>query len=140
MNTQPLPTLFAACGLALFAVGCSSGPDSVLVSSPPPRAPTAEPAPAQVVVVQPQQVTTNTMPPNSYVVVQSPPAAQPPEAVPARPSQQHQWLPGYYVWQNNRYEWMAGHWEVPPRANATWVNPRWVAENGNYRFYEGYWN
>jgi hypothetical protein len=34
---------------------------------------------------------------------------------------------------------MAGHWEVPPYANAKWNTPRWEIENGAYRFYEGSW-
>ncbi len=142
MNPKTISILITLSGLTGFLGACASGPDSVLVSTPPPPAPTAEPA-VQGVAPQPRQgVATTTVPAgtNQIIVVQAPPAAQPPEAVPARPTPQHVWVAGYYIWQNNRYEWMAGHWEIPPRANATWVNPRWVTEGGNYRFYEGYWN
>ena len=82
----------------------------------------------------------NAAPGTAVVVMQAPPPAPPPEAVTARPSSDHVWIPGYYTWRNNRYEWMAGHWEVPPYASAKWMTPRWQTESGAYRFYEGYWN
>lgn len=154
MNTKKLSLLGAAAALAAFA-GCASDPDSHLVSAPPPPAPTVAPGavppatvyttPAQqVVVAQPQAVVTPataTTPATvtSYVVTQAPPAAQP-EAVPARPSSSHVWVSGYWTWQNSRYAWMAGHWEVPPYTGAAWVNPRWEPEGGSFRFYEGHWN
>jgi len=156
MNPQKLSALVAVCGTLGFLAGCATEPESVLVTAPPPAAPTTSVAtvtqpqqvvytqqqPQQVVVTQPGQVVTTTNVPgtvNSYLVVQAPPAPQP-EAVPERPSTRHQWVPGYWTWQNNRYAWMAGHWEVPPFSGANWVNPRSVAEGGAYRFYEGYWN
>jgi hypothetical protein len=79
--------------------------------------------------------------PNGTVIItqQAPPATVP-EAVSARPSSEHVWVPGYWTWRNSRYEWMAGHWEVPPRSDAKWVPPRWEPERGAYRFYEGYWD
>jgi hypothetical protein len=61
------------------------------------------------------------------------------ETVLARPSAQHVWIPGYYTWRDNRYVWIAGRWEMPPRTEAVWVAPRWERESGGYRFYEGYW-
>jgi hypothetical protein len=88
---------------------------------------------------QPTVTATPTSTPGVVMVTQAPPALQQ-EVATARPSSNHQWVPGYWTWRNNRYEWMAGHWEVPPRTNATWVAPRWEMENGAYRFYEGYWN
>jgi hypothetical protein len=87
----------------------------------------------------PTVVATPTTTPGVVMISQAPPAPQP-EAVTARPSSDHVWVPGYWTWRNQRYEWMAGHWEVPPRSGATWVAPRWAAEAGAYRFYEGYWN
>ena len=71
--------------------------------------------------------------------MQAPPVAQ--QEVPtARPSSSHVWVAGYWRWWNNRYEWTAGHWEVPPRTGAVWVPPRWQQEGSNWRFYEGYWD
>lgn len=127
------------CGAVAFFAGCASEPESHVVSAPPPAAPTATvmvntaPAPSAVVTATP------TGTPGVVMISQAPPAPQP-EAVTARPSSSHVWVPGYWTWRNNRYEWMAGHWEVPPRSGATWVAPRWETESGAYRFYEGYWN
>jgi hypothetical protein len=147
MINRQTSSLFTICGVLGLLAGCASEPESHLVTAPPPAAPTTTQTvvvtqPQQVVVAQPQQVvTTIAVPSNgtSYVVMQAPPAPQP-EAVPARPSSQHVWINGYWTWQNNRYAWMAGHWEVPPSSNAVWVNPRVESDGGAYRFYEGHWN
>jgi hypothetical protein len=75
----------------------------------------------------------------TIIVTQAPPALQQ-EVVVARPSTAHVWLPGYWTWRNNRYEWLAGHWEIPPRIDAVWVAPRCERlSDGTYRYYEGYW-
>ena len=130
--------MFAIGGILGLWSGCTTGPESRMVSSAPPPAPTvaagtvpAQPQPTVATVVMPAQ-------PNSYVVMNAPPAPQP-EAVPPRPSPQNVWVAGYWTWQNNNYAWMAGHWEVPPTTSAVWVNPRWESESGAFRFYEGYW-
>jgi len=130
-------------GLAVMA-GCASEPESHNVSAPPPPTPVA-----QVGVAQPQQQPTqvyvtgnnSAQPQNGVVVVtQAPPSLQQ-EVVLAQPSSSHKWIPGYWTWRNNRYEWMAGHWEVPPTSNSVWVAPRWEHRtDGSYQFYEGYWN
>ena len=126
-------------GLALLA-GCASEPESHVVSAPPPPAPTtqvvvAQQQPAQIVVAGAVQ-----QPAGTIIVMQAPPAVQQ-EVVLAQPSSDHKWIPGFWTWRNNRYEWMAGHWELPPNTNAVWVAPRWErTSDGGYRFYEGYWN
>jgi hypothetical protein len=76
---------------------------------------------------------------STIVVTQAPPALQP-EAVLAQPSSRHVWLAGYWTWRDDRYEWRAGHWEMPPGSSSTWVAPRWEQDGNSYRFYEGYWN
>lgn len=130
--------------------GCATQPESHMVSAPPPPAPTGtqqvvvSPATQQVIVTQaqPQQVVTTVTPAGattSYVVVQAPPAPQAPQAIPAQPSTSHVWIDGYWTWRNSRYEWMAGHWEVPPFAGARWVAPRSESQSGAIRFYEGHW-
>lgn len=76
---------------------------------------------------------------SSVVVMQAPPAAQ--QEVPtARPSASHVWVPGYWTWRNNQYQWMAGRWDVPPRTGGVWIPPRWQQEGTSWRFYEGYWD
>jgi len=72
-------------------------------------------------------------------VTQTPPPPQA-EVVIAQPSPRHVWIPGYWTWRNDEYEWMAGHWELPPNSGSVWVAPRWEQEGNAYRFYEGYWN
>ena len=147
MNSQKT-SLIALCGtLGLFA-GCATEPESHVVSAPPPASPTSPQQvvvtqqPQQVVVTQPQQQVVTTVPVSgtSYVVMQAPPAPQPPQAIPTQPSSHHVWIDGYWTWQNNRYEWMAGHWEVPPFAGARWHSPHVESDSGAFRFYEGYWN
>ena len=136
--------------LALFS-GCVAEPESRVVSAPPPPPPTATTtttattANTPVVVrnadgtVSTGTITTTTPTPSTVIVTQTPPALQQ-ETVLARPSAEHVWIPGYYTWRENRYVWIAGRWEMPPRTGAVWVAPRWERESGGYRFYEGYWN
>jgi len=76
---------------------------------------------------------------NTVIVTQAPPALQA-EVVLAQPTPQHVWLAGYWTWRDERYEWMAGHWELPPTVSSVWVAPRWEQQGNAYRFYEGYWN
>jgi hypothetical protein len=76
---------------------------------------------------------------STTIVMQAPPALQQ-EVVLAQPSALHVWLPGFWTWRNDRYEWMAGHWELPPRSSTMWVAPRWEQQGNAYKFTEGYWN
>ncbi len=136
--------------------GCASYPESHVVSAPPPPPPAAQPQqatvytvpaanqpPATHTVTQTQSGTTVAYPSpvgaSSIVVMQAPPQAQ--QEVPsARPSRDHVWIPGYWSWRTDRYEWMAGHWQVPSRFGAVWVPPRWQPEGTSWRYYEGYWD
>jgi hypothetical protein len=154
--TGPLARVIMICGtLALFA-GCESEPDSHVVSAPPPPMPgtTSSTTVTQVSTpVVPQQtqttynngqtVTTTTQavqPAQTIMVTQAPPALQQ-EVVLASPGPDYKWVPGYWTWRDSRYEWMAGHWEMPPHSDAVWVAPHYEPEtSGGYRYYEGYWN
>jgi hypothetical protein len=132
--------LLVAGGLALLA-GCASEPPSTVVSAPPPAAPTTAvattgSASAPVAVAYP--AAPGTAPGQTIVVTQAPPTAVQ-EPVTERPSDRHVWIPGYYTYRDNRYVWITGRWELPPRADATWVAPRWERESNGYRFYEGLW-
>lgn len=139
-----------ALGALGWLAGCASEPESYVVSTPPPPPPTV--APAATVYTTPAPATTAmvTTPTGTYavptpvgassiVVMQAPPQAQ--QEVPTpRPTRDHVWLAGYWSWRTDRYQWMAGHWEVPPRAGSVWVPPRWQPEGTAWRFYEGYWD
>ncbi len=140
--------LLALCSAIGLMGGCASEPESHMVSAPPPSDPTVVAAPVTTTTQTTQTtqttpsgtvVTTQTTPVNTIVVTQAPPAMRT-EVVLAQPSSSHVWVPGYWTWRSNQYQWMAGHWEVPPYANASWTAPRWQTENGAYRFYEGAWN
>jgi hypothetical protein len=127
-------------GGLVFVAGCASEPESHVVSAPPPPPPgtqvvVAQVQPTQVVVASPVQSGNGTV-----IVMQAPPALQQ-EVVLAQPTSDHKWVGGYWTWRNARYEWLAGHWELPPSSSSTWVVPRWERTgNGGYRFYEGYWS
>lgn len=75
--------------------------------------------------------------------VQTPPpspTSQPPEQVPPRPSQDAVWVPGYYDYNGQSYQWVAGHWEVPPAGTTTWVQPTWQQQaDGTYLYTRGHW-
>jgi hypothetical protein len=124
-------------GLLLLA-GCSTEPDSHVVSAPPPGAPGA----AQPVTVVTQSGTAApavaSAGGNTIVVTQAPPALQTENPGP-QPSSAHIWVPGYWTWQNSQYQWIAGQWAIPPEGDTTWIPPHWEPEGNGYRFYEGYW-
>ncbi len=136
-SPRQLGRLVVLSGAAALFAGCGSYPESHVVSAPPPSNAVvvqSQPQPTQVVVAAGSQI-----PAGTIIVTQAPPVLQQ-EVAQARPSSDHVWVPGYWTWRNNRYEWMAGHWEVPPRTNAVWVTPRWERlSDGTYRFYEGFW-
>jgi hypothetical protein len=68
---------------------------------------------------------------------------RPPRAVverrPAAPSRRHVWIGGYQRWDGRAYVWEPGRWDLPPRARARWVAPRWRARHGEWVFVEGHW-
>lgn len=138
LSARVAPLVLATGGIGLLA-GCGT-PNSHVVSAPPPD------PPAQVVTVQPGQAVTTATPTQSgtVIVAQAPPTSgYQPQVVVARPQQpsaDHVWIEGYWTWQNNRYEWVPGHWTRPPSRGITWVPPTWERRSdGNYVFTEGYW-
>jgi hypothetical protein len=136
---RPLAPAFVFALIGLLS-GCTTEPESHVVSAPPPNAPTTSTTTTTTQQSSPvvvHQADGSNSGRDTVIVTQAPPTPQP-EAVVARPSPEHIWIPGYWTWQNNRYEWMAGHWELPPTPGAVWVAPRWETENVGYRFYEGY--
>lgn len=75
----------------------------------------------------------------AVIVVNQPPPAPLHDTQAPQPSSQHVWIPGYWAWRGNQQQWIAGHWEVPPRAGATWVGARWEQRGSDYVFVDGYW-
>jgi hypothetical protein len=56
------------------------------------------------------------------------------------PSPNHVWIQGYHNWDGQKYVWVQGRWEQPPRAHARWVAHHWVHRNGGYVLVDGRWN
>jgi hypothetical protein len=98
----------------LFLGGC-------VVEQPAGRAVYVEPAPTGEVVVD----------------VAPPPLQE--EVVFAQPSPAHVWVRGYWMWRGGRHVWLAGRWELPPRAGFVWVEPRWEHRERGYVFVAGSW-
>jgi len=143
-------TALLTCGALGLLAGCATEPESHVVSAPPPPEPvrsvtttttvTPETMPA-VVVGNPGNVLVTTATPavSTTMVTVAPPALQT-EVVLAQPAPGYVWLAGYWSWRNDRYEWISGHWQLPPSSNAVWITPRWEQQGNAYKFTEGYWN
>lgn len=57
-----------------------------------------------------------------------------------RPSHDHVWIEGYWVWREGHHVWITGHWERPPHPHMVWIAPRWEHRHEGYVFIEGYWH
>ena len=55
------------------------------------------------------------------------------------PGRGYVWIKGYHNWEGNRHVWVPGHWVMPPRSRARWVEHRWVRRRGGYVLVEGHW-
>ncbi len=68
------------------------------------------------------------------------PPPTPREVRPEAPSPDHEWVPGYWRWNGERYLWSAGRWERPPRPGQHWVQPQWMRHGGDWIFVPGLWS
>ena len=136
-----LTKFVAFCGTLGLLAGCASGPESHVVSAPPPGDPTRSVTTTTTTVGGPVYLGSPaaTAGISTTIVTEAPPALQT-EVVLARPSDKDLWVAGYWTWRDQRYEWMAGRWELPPNSRSVWVSPRWEQQGNAYKFYEGYWN
>ncbi|MGZ8273979.1 MAG: hypothetical protein ACXWUM_08680 [Burkholderiaceae bacterium] len=73
-------------------------------------------------------------------VVRAVTAPPPPqnETIPASPSPDATWVPGYWNWANGRYTWVPGRYEAG-RAGYRWVPQRWENVNGQWQMTGGAW-
>ena len=46
------------------------------------------------------------------------------------PARGYVWIQGYQNWNGERYQWVPGRWEQPPRPGARWVSHRWTRQRG----------
>ncbi|MEM9071613.1 MAG: hypothetical protein AAGE52_24105 [Myxococcota bacterium] len=81
------------------------------------------------------------VPAEEEVAVAAAPPPKPAEVVPAAPSADSIWVPGY--WQpaasSAGYEWVAGRWRTPPTQGARWAAPRIEIRVGRRFFVRGRW-
>ena len=69
---------------------------------------------------------------------------EPPESIEAGPnieatSADHTWLPGCWIWQQNRYAWRPGFW-TPAHANWVWTPAHYQWAPRGYVYVDGYWD
>jgi hypothetical protein len=80
-----------------------------------------------------------------YSVVTTPPpmpTSAPREAIPPRPAAEAVWIEGQWVYtgnQTNPYDWVSGHWEIPPPGARTWVPGGWQRSGNGYVYTRGHW-
>ena len=55
------------------------------------------------------------------------------------PSADHTWLPGCWVWQQNRYAWRPGYWAAA-QPNWVWIPAHYVWTPRGYVFVDGYYD
>ena len=114
-------------GAAIVTGSCARRP--IIVQAPPAtviQAPAATPAPAY-----------STVPP-VVIMKEAPPPPRFEQPTP-KPTSDSVWIPGYWFWADDQRQWVAGHWDIPPRVGATWIAPRWEKQGDSYIFIQGYW-
>ncbi len=76
--------------------------------------------------------------PGEVVVSEDPP---PPlvETIGVAPGPGYFWIGGYYHWYGNRWGWVRGHYDLPPRHGAVWVGARYENRGGRRVYIRGYW-
>jgi len=84
---------------------------------------------------EPVVATTTT---GEVIVTEAPPAPRT-EVIGVAPSTSHVWVPGYWSYQNGRWVWIKGHYEVRPRLNATWVPGHWDRTTRGWAWTPGHW-
>jgi hypothetical protein len=57
----------------------------------------------------------------------------------AAPSHDHNWLPGCWIWQQNRYAWRPGYW-APMQPDWDWVPAHYVWSPRGCVFVDGYYD
>src|SRR5687767_4444712 len=79
-----------------------------------------------------------------YVVAQPPPlpTTTPGHLKPVRPAREAVWIDGYWAYTGDPrspYEWMVGHWEIPPPGARAWIPSGWQRTDNTYVYVRGRW-
>ena len=127
MHPRAFLTLGPLVGFSLLA-GCTE--PAVVVAPPPPTM--VAPATTGVAVVA--------VPADPAVAyLKEPPPPPRFEEIPPKPSAEYVWLPGYWALHAGQLQWIAGHYDVPPRPGAHWVTSKWERQGDGYVFIQGAW-
>lgn len=89
--------------------------------------------PGGAVIVGPRGVVRGA--PSRVVVVGPPPAPRVMARRPAPSRHGEVWVEPYWGWTGSQWEWIDGHWEIPPQSGAIWVAPQWDGSG----WVPGYW-
>jgi len=92
-----------------------------------------------VVAVRPAPAGVVYAPEPGEVVVDVAPPAPIFETVAIAPGPGYFWIGGYYHLYGNRWGWVRGHYELPPRRGAVWVAPRYDFRGGRRVYVRGFW-
>jgi hypothetical protein len=79
-----------------------------------------------------------------YTVAEPPPIpeSKPLHLRPIRPAREAVWIEGNWAYTGNPsspYEWMSGHWEIPPPGGRAWVPSAWQRTGNKYVYVRGHW-
>jgi hypothetical protein len=79
---------------------------------------------------------------HAQVYVRVAPPAPIVEVVPPPPHEHPGWAwhPGYHRWDGERYVWVPGVYEEPPRGHHRWIAGHWVNGRDGYVWHEGHWS
>ena len=133
----------AAVGTALAKTPRDAHPSETAFDVTPPAATTGLSSPS-VKRVELVRGPSDSSAVDRYMVAQPPPvpASTPRHMKPVRPAREAVWIDGYWAYTGNPaapYEWMAGHWEIPPPGARSWVPSGWQPAGSSYIFVRGRW-
>jgi len=89
----------------------------------------------------PDRVVVVDAPPRGYttVVREAPPPSYA-EVIPPPPDREVIWISGYWVVNDNRWVWVHGHYERPPRRGVHWEAHTWVRHGDSFELRVGGWH
>jgi hypothetical protein len=59
---------------------------------------------------------------------------------PTRPDAQHVWIGTEWHWNNDHYEEVPGHWDMPPNSRRVWVAGHWIKQRRGSYWVAGHWS
>ncbi len=77
--------------------------------------------------------------PTGRIVVPEAPPAPRREVAGVPPATSDIWVPGYWTYTNNRWVWVPGSWQNPPRVGATWIAGHWEHTSTGWVWTPGHW-